>query len=183
MNSESNFNKNLNDKLEHHIIDTHAADLPLPNVNPFPISSNYTNYNIYLSRKLNNEVKINFDYQFSGITGTGFVAYYASEGPDRLVWSQTGQTYVTVPIVNENGITSVIILRLSKITSSGRFSMNSCIEIQGEIPGGQYDLGFSFYTHENIQIPAGSYRGVLPLYIESWFVQYKVPVRINIFLD
>lgn len=163
-----------------------ALILPPANVYPLPSTSNYINRNVYLKRQSYSEASIHFDYQYSDVTNTGIIAHYALEGPTMLEWNSFGRNTITLPVLNENGETFTIYLEGCKYRDASAIvrTINSCVSYEEDIPGGAYDLLLSFNPDNNKYLPAGSYKGVLPLYIKSWnHREYALPVRVNIFID
>ncbi|EPL9849460.1 S8 family serine peptidase [Klebsiella aerogenes] len=156
---------------------------PINQENPFPVSSNYINYNAFFSFNSDSEVKINFDYRFSDIINTGVVTYYSSEGPVELEWYSYGYSCVKIPVSDEDGRISIVYMRVSKVINPSIFTMNSSADIQGQSPG-QFDLVLKFMKEDNKFLHENKYKGVLPLYIKSFdFEDYNLPVRLNIFID
>lgn len=152
-------------------------------VSPFPVSSNYVNYNVYLSSDVDNTVNIHFDYRFSDIRNAGVIAYYEAEGPSELEWYSYGNSSLTVPLRNEQGDIYVVYLKASKVNSVGAFTMNSAADPKGKSPDA-FDLSLTFHTDDNVYLPEGIYEGVLPLYIKSWtHEEYMLPVRLNVFIN
>jgi subtilisin family serine protease len=156
---------------------------PLANVNPFPVSSGYLNYNLHLKINKDNEAKIHFDYRFSDIIDTGVVVYYDSVGPSELEWYTYGYSKINLPVIDEDGNTNVVYLKASKVNAAGRFTMNSAADAADESPGA-FDLAISFSVKDNQHLGGTACKGVLPLYIKSdVYDEYNLPVRVNIFIN
>ncbi|WP_159420947.1 S8 family serine peptidase [Pseudomonas syringae group genomosp. 3] len=159
------------------------ALLPVNQENPFPASANYINHNAFFDFNLDSEVKINFDYRFSDIKNAGFITYYSTEGPAELEWYSYGYSNVKIPVFDSNNQRSVIYIRAYKMIGQSAFTMNSAADMQGQSPG-KFDLVLKFVAEDNKHLPSHNYKGVLPLYIKSWTIpDYKLPIRINIFID
>ncbi|OPB34673.1 S8 family serine peptidase [Bartonella taylorii] len=159
------------------------AFTPIAGVNPFPASSNYLNYNIDLQPNSNNKAKIHFDYRPSGITHTGVIAYHKAEGPAELEWYSYGHSLITLPVFDEEGQINIVTLKASKENIGGSFTMNSAADVQNHSPG-EFDLSLSFNQQDNKHLSPGKYKGVLPLYVQSWTRRArKFPIIVNITIE
>lgn len=160
----------------------HMALSPVAGVNPFPVSDNYLNCNVFLRYGQNNSASVHFDYRHSEIENTGVVSYFAIEGPSALEWLGEGSTLIKVPVLDEDHNVQVLYLKASKSMLAGSFTMNSAADTQDH-SAGEFDLVFTFESAENKYLPGGVYHGVLPLYVKSWkHKDYALPVIINIFI-
>jgi V8-like Glu-specific endopeptidase len=107
----------------------------------------------------------------------GWVAVYKGEGPTSLVWRDTAESVLEVPIKTEDGEEVVVKLRASRYTACGLYSVNSCVVCSGGYPSW---LKVRYLSEDNPTVPAGRYFGLLPLMGRDW---HKGDIAIPYLID
>lgn len=153
---------------------------PLVDTDPFPPSTNYSNHNVFFFTDVDYMNSIFIDYTNSEIMNSGVVAHYAHEGPVSLEWKNPGEATLKLPVIDREGDVYIVYLQASKYDEDDNsFTMNSTAD--GLV---QYNLVLKFNYSENKYLPAGEYRGILPLYIKSWeYPEYSLPLKINVTIE
>ncbi|MGP2427814.1 trypsin-like serine peptidase [Yersinia sp. 2538 StPb PI] len=149
------------------------------NYDPFEVPFDESSA-LKIDYSINSNVNSSMSQSISGAQ-FGYIALYDGQGPQALVWTDTGYSVVRTVLRNSSGEQVIIHLRGQRATGCSTRPMNAAVACADGINGSRLIL--SYHVEDNVGVNFGvGLSGIIPLQAQEWdnYTNYRnILVRIT----